>query len=295
MRCSGSLLFTAFVSVLLLLSTLRTLKKTRPPRSLGLLADHELPTLSVCIPARNETDDLQLCLEHLLGSDYPRAGGASAGRLLAAQAHAGNYPQPSPTPPCGSLPARSRQATGLAKNWAYEQLAREASGELLLFCGVDVRVTVHSLRQLVSLLKAKDKRMLSVMPLRAEKQSGLSLVQLMRYFWELAPPRRFFNRPPVLSTCWLIERAALDTTGGFQAVSRSIVPEAYFARECVKHDGYSFVRSSAGLWHRERQNAGRAARNGHPHALPAAASPAGMGATTERARVHVFTLTILVY
>jgi hypothetical protein len=58
------------------------------------------------------------------------------------------------------------------------------------------------------------------------------------------PPRRLFQRPPVLSTCWIIGRKVLKDSGGFQAVARSITPEAYFARKATAHDAYSFLRAS---------------------------------------------------
>jgi energy-converting hydrogenase Eha subunit C len=65
----------------------------------------------------------------------------------------------------------------------------------------------------------------------------------MRYFWELVPPRRLFQRPPVLSTCWIIRKDSLRKSGGFVAVARAITPEAFFARKLIPSDGYSFVRA----------------------------------------------------
>jgi hypothetical protein len=37
------------------------------------------------------------------------------------------------------------------------------------------------------------------------------------------------------------------SAGGFSAVSRSVVPESYFARVCVRHDGYGFRYSSGAI------------------------------------------------
>jgi hypothetical protein len=69
----------------------------------------------------------------------------------------------------------------------------------------------------------------------------------MRYYWEICLPRRFFKRPPVLSTCWLIRRSALEQMGGFESVSRSVNPEAPLARKAVVTDRYSFIRSDEQL------------------------------------------------
>lgn len=69
----------------------------------------------------------------------------------------------------------------------------------------------------------------------------------MRYWWELALPRRLFNRPPVLSTVWMISRQAFFGRGEMKAVKSSILPEGYFARELMTTDEYSFMRSSGDL------------------------------------------------
>ncbi len=60
-------------------------------------------------------------------------------------------------------------------------------------------------------------------------------------------PRRIFKRPPVLSSCWLITAELLAKAGGFEAVARSVTPEAHFARQSVVSDGYSFIRGDATL------------------------------------------------
>jgi hypothetical protein len=90
----------------------------------------------------------------------------------------------------------------------------------------------------------RKKQMLSILPRRKqEAYAQFSLVQAMRYWWELVPPRRTFSRPPVISSCWAISSQALKKAGGFAAVSRAIVPEAHFARVLVRTDEYSFLRS----------------------------------------------------
>ncbi len=93
----------------------------------------------------------------------------------------------------------------------------------------------------------KNKLMMSVMPIRIGGGMQTSLIQPLRYWWELALPRKTFNRPPVLSTCWIIERKALKKLGGFEGVRHNILPERYFARELVKTDKYSFIRADEHL------------------------------------------------
>lgn len=235
------------VALVFLQQTLRTWRHIRPQPPAQHFSDGELPSLSVLVPARNETIDLQNCLQALIASDYPkleiialddRSADRRTPEIIRGFAHDGVRFVQGDEAPFGVLP----------KNHAYTRLAQEASGELLLFIGVDVLVEPHSLRQLVELLLSEKRDMLSLLPMRPKKEARkLSFVQAMRYWWELGFPRRLFNRPPVLSTLWLIRRSALDNSGGFDAVRQMITPEAYFAKRLTATDGYIFIRSTPSL------------------------------------------------
>lgn len=230
-----------------LVFVLRTIKRTAWPGLQKGYTDGELPTLSVAIPARNETDDLQACLQSLIASDYPKleilvlddcSQTRRTPEIIRSFAHDGvRFIQ-------GGQPSE----TWLAKNQAYDRLLHESSGEFVLFCGVDIRFERDSLRKLVSLVLARQKTMASVLPLRSPGSYGTaSLIQAMRYWWELVPPRRLVNRPPVLSSCWISRRSALKKAGGFKAVARSIVPEAHFAKFAARQSGgYGFWRAGRG-------------------------------------------------
>jgi hypothetical protein len=233
----------AVVAALFLLSVLRTLKRTAWPAAHTNYSDKELPSVTVAIPARNETEDLQQCLQSVIASDYPKleiivlddcSQTKRTPEIIREFAHDGvRFIQ-------GAEPL----AVWLPKNQAYKRLADEASGAYVIFCGVDVRFAPDSIRSLIATMLDRKKQMMCILPLRQQRAYGrLSLVQAMRYWWELVPPRRAFRRPPVLSSCWAISMQALKKAGGFAAVSRAIVPEAHFARELAKADEYSFLRS----------------------------------------------------
>jgi len=237
----------AAVTAILFGSALRTVRRTAWPVRHGNYSDSELPTVTVAIPARDEIEDLQQCLESVIGSDYPkleiialddRSQTRRTPEIIRSFAHDGvRFVQ-------GNEPAE----TWLPKNQAYDRLADEANGEYVIFCGADVRFAPHSIRTLITAMLDRNKQMLCVLPGRSKGAYGqLSLIQAMRYWWELVPPRRFFRRPPVLSSCWAISRSALEKAGGFNAVARAIVPEAHFARKLTETDGYSFLRSSEAL------------------------------------------------
>lgn len=238
------------VSILLTISTHRQLLKTLPLSVSEHFSDAHLPALSVCVPARNETTALEKCLRSLVASDYPKleilvlddcSQEGRTSEIIKSFAHGGvRFVKGSP-PSDGWL----------AKNWAYQQLYEASSGSMMLFCGVDVQFEPAALRNLVTTMLAKNKRMASVIPRNTlprgfASQVGL-LIQPARYAWEICPPRRLFNRPPVLSSCWVVERKLLEKSGSFAAVANTISPESYFARKAISRDSYSFIQSTSEL------------------------------------------------
>jgi chlorobactene glucosyltransferase len=231
------------------LSTLRSLHKTTPVGNLPAFADRDLPSLTVAIPARNETQDLQECLESLVQSNYPKleiivlddcSQDKRTPEIIRQFAHDGVRFMAGEVPP----------EKWLAKNYAYQQLAEDANGEIILFCGVDTRFTPTTLSNLVKTMLSRKKTMLSVIP-RNQLPNRWSLEGLMvqpsRYAWELSLPRRLVSRPPILSTCWLVRKDVLKAAGGFKAFARSCAPESHIARSVIKSDGYNFIQSNQAI------------------------------------------------
>ncbi len=201
--------------------------------------DKMLPTVTVAIPARNETSDLEECLQSIIDSDYKKleilvfddCSQEQASYVIKKFAHEGvRFIQ-------GDEPGDS----WLPKNAAYQKLMQEASGDIILFCGVDVRVEKDTISKLISCMVAESLQMISVLPKRSSQIQQSNVVQLTRYMWELLLPRMYLKRPPVLSTLWVIDRNKLLSLGGFLSVKRMIVPESYFARECSNKYGYKFL------------------------------------------------------
>jgi len=233
------------LAVVVWLNVRRQLRTTQLPQDVEDIADSQLPTVTVAVPVRNEAGLLEACLEAALSSNYPKLeilafDDGSHDRtpdIIRSFAHAGVRFIRSAQPANGWLP----------KNQAYNELAQAANGEYILFVGADVRLGVRSIRQLVSLAEGRNKHMVSVLPLN-RGATTVPALQAMRYFWEMGPPRRLFNRPPVLSSCWLIKRKVLRRYGSFAAFKQSISCEAHLAQAAMHDaDGYSFVRGDEQL------------------------------------------------
>lgn len=233
-------------AIWLLAYTVRSFRRTQPLIIKQHKSDQELPTLSVAIPARNETAELTETLEVLLRSDYPKleilvlddCSQDNTSSIIRSYAHRG----------VRFLKGLEVNDKWLAKNYAYDQLIDNASGKYVLFAGVDVRFGEQSLRLVMGEMIESNLGMMSIMPLRPAVLYHRYLLQPMRYWRELAIPRLFKSTPPSLSTCWVVERKALQKKlGGFEGLRRTIRPERYIARSFDLKGQYRFVRSSPEL------------------------------------------------
>ncbi len=198
----------------------------------------DLPTVTLAIPARNETMALAGCLDAALQSDYQKleilvlddCSHDNTSHLIKSYAHAGVRFMQGDAPSSGWL----------GKTNAYSQLAKEASGDIIFFMGVDTRPHPETISRMVAYLDAHKLDMVSVLPRLDVPFSAAALLQNLRYFWQVVLPltRR---RVPVSSEAWAIRRSVLAALGGFSGVKHKIIPEGSFARRLMTHNRYHFV------------------------------------------------------
>lgn len=237
----------AFLAVALLcFQALRiSVSRMKLPVAASNYASRDLPSITVAIPARNETKDLQECLRSLIATHYPKleiitlddcSQERRTPEIIRQFAHDGVRFLKGELPP----------EPWLAKNYAYEQLLRASSGEYILFCGVDARFEPGTINRLLEGVIESNKDMISLMPINHVSRGKILpyLIQPIRYAWEIALPRRWRKRPPVLSTCWVVKRSFLEGLGGFSGVMKSIQPERHFARQALKNQSYGFYHSA---------------------------------------------------
>ncbi len=184
------------------------------------------PSVSICIPARNETHAMTQCLERVLASDYKKleiivyddGSRDDTSILIRSFAHAGVRFVPGSTLPAGWL----------GRNHALDVLAREASGTYLLFLDVDTLIQSSTVSSMVGYVMSENLKMASVLPGRGDVWRVSVLFGHLRYFWELIISTD--KLPAASGAAWMIDRYTLLTTlGGLAPYKNTVLPESHMA------------------------------------------------------------------
>lgn len=202
------------------------------------------PTVSICIPARNEDDALIECIDTALQTDYPKleilvlddCSQDKTAQIIKSYAHAGvRFVQ-------GALPADG----WLGKNQAMQTLAEHANGEWILFMGVDTHLGEKSVSKLMTQAISTNVEMISVLPQNMFSTGFNTVFGTLQYFWQVVLPIGK-RHVPVSSKSWLIKTEALKKLGGFKSVRHKILPEAFFASRLFARNSYRFLISDKEL------------------------------------------------
>jgi hypothetical protein len=198
----------------------RAAKQNRPPKHSPVLK--EVPSLSVCIPARNERHAMTQCLERVLASDYEKleivvfddSSDDETSVLIRSFAHAG----------VRFVPGSKLPEGWLGKNHALDILAQEASGAYVVFMDVDAFIEPTTLTNLMSYMQSTHKTMVSVIPQRQDAWRTSVLFGPLRYFWQAT-----LASPATSGAFWAIKRDTLLALGGLEPHKNEVQAEAHIA------------------------------------------------------------------
>ena len=214
------------ILVLFVVQLQHSLRRMAVPKVTELTTDG--PSVSVCIPARNETHAMTQCLERVLASDYEKLevivfddnSADDTSILVKAFAHAG----------VRFVPGKKLPDGWLGKNHALDVLAQEASGTYIVFLDVDTYIHPTTISRLVAITEDEKLEMLSVIPGRSDVWRASVLLAPLRYFWQLA---LFHHHQPASSSAlWMIARdTLLGRLGGFAPYKGDVAPETHIATQ----------------------------------------------------------------
>ncbi len=210
----------------------------------SLTNESDMPSVSVCIPARNEQHALTDCLQRVIASTYERleiivlddVSGDDTSALIRSFAQDGvRFVQGKALPP-----------GWLGKNHALQGLLEEASGSYVLFMDVDTRLEPQAIEHLVRYAQSHRAAMVSVLPRREDGRRFSVFASPLRYFWELIFDRK--SAPASASNAWLIHRQTLTTEfHGFEPLKQSVRPESQLAAQLAGRNAYRFMVSTPEL------------------------------------------------
>lgn len=191
---------------------------------------HDLPAVSVLVAARNEQHAMRECLDNILLSDYPKMeiivlddnSVDNTSAEVKMFAHSGVRFVRGENPPEGWL----------GRNYAYERLASEASGDLLLFLSVDTKISPQTISKMISFIELRENQMLSILPTRADNYRASVLFSTLRYYFEIIFATK--KSPASSSAAWMVKAKSLDNMNGFLNFKQSISPESEIANELKK-------------------------------------------------------------
>jgi chlorobactene glucosyltransferase len=198
----------------------------------------ECPLVSVVIPARNESRNIQRCVQSVLSSDYPRLevivvdDGSTDGTGEIARRAAGSDSR-ARVIESGALPAG-----WFGKQWACETGARSSHGEIILFTDAD---TVHSsdlitrsvnvmLRRSADLFSVLGRQELGSFWERMIQPQVFSIMSVRYGGTESITRSRFVKDKIANGQCLFVRRDSYEELGGHSIVRSHVAEDMMMAQ-----------------------------------------------------------------
>ncbi len=216
----------------------------------------QIPKISVCIPARNEENNIGNLLESLAAQDYGHYEIIVLDDCSDDRTHeiVENFIRQNPNL-CRIVKGLEKPENWLGKPWACQQLGKMADGEILLFLDADTILRPNNLKKIVAALNNHQIQMLTVWP----QQITITfwekvIIPLVYYALVTLLPAIYVYRKPrwmpelihnhfksVLAAscgqCIAIQKETWLHINGHESVKNKIVEDVEIARE-VKRQGF---------------------------------------------------------
>lgn len=244
------------IFALTMLSNVFLFPRLRPQNTGGVYSapTENLPFISVLVPARNEAAVIAETVKHLLAQDYPYFE-----VLVLDDKSTDNTGAIAQAASQGDKRLRVLEGTPLpknwlGKNWACQQLAESAQGEMLIFTDADVQWQAGALRALVAQMQASEADLLTVWASQKTVTWSERLVVPLMALVILGylPVLMVHHSPFALfaaanGQCMAWRRKVYEAIGGHAAVANNVLEDVTMAR-LVKQGRYRLrMVDSAGL------------------------------------------------
>ena len=230
------------ISITVLICVNRHLKLFKPPKIDTNYIDVEhAPSVTVCIPVRNEDQAIRDCLERVLSSNYPKLevivlddeSVDTTPEIVRIFAHDG----------VRFVPGQPLPEGWIGKNKAADILTEQASGKYILFLSADTDIKPDSISKLMAYALRHHLQMVCIMPTRKDGWRFSAIMAPLRYFWTILYHSKAY--PAHTTASWLVDRDALLAQGGFDKYKSLIKPEPQIAHDFFVKGRYRFLISDA--------------------------------------------------
>jgi len=219
--------------------------------------DEQAPTVSICIPARNEANSIERCLRSAVNQQYPNFevlvldDESTDGTSVILDSLVKEFPNT-----LNVLSGQPKPDDWLGKSWACQQLSQQASGNILIFIDADTWLKPYSTARIVRSMGQDVVDFVTVWPMQKLGSFWEKTVIPIIYFGLLTLlPSRYVYRAPKWIPSFIrqemgvlfaaacgqflaFKRSAYEGIGGHESVKNEIVEDVALAQK-IKRSGYS--------------------------------------------------------
>ncbi|MSO43267.1 MAG: glycosyltransferase [Candidatus Planktophila sp.] len=142
----------------------------------------------------------------------------------------------------------------IGKTWALHQLFKASRGEIIVSIDADVRITPDAISKSITLMRSKTLDFISPYPRQIATTLGERLIQpLLQWSWmttlllRVAERASFSSMAVANGQFFLVRRAALTASGGYESVKAAILDDVFLARALLKSGSHGVVVNGAAI------------------------------------------------
>lgn len=200
--------------------------------------------ISVLVPARNEQGNIKKCIFSILNQSYGNkeiivlddGSTDSTYKIIKdiSQSKENDIE-------IKVISGKTLPNSWIGKNWACSQLAKEATGDILLFLDADVYLNKYAIAEAVRVMQQDKLSLLSIFPTQKMKSTGeYTIVPILNWILLSFLPLDlvYKSKYPSLTTAngqfMMFDKKSYDKLGGHEKIKNILVEDIHFAKSFKK-------------------------------------------------------------